>query len=345
MRIACVITTIHVPRVLALYAKYGPGVHFIVIGDRKTPDEDAVVFLQENVPNHAYYGIDAQYKLGYKCARLIPENCIQRRNIGFLEALRWGADLVVSIDDDNIPLNQLYFNDFRAGFPSWGSTDLTRWSGLLASSESGWFDVGSLLQPLSPHRGFPHDKASPPIFESVVDVQAAVSAGTCLGDPDIGAIDRISRGPTVHGLAEVLRHGVVTDPRQTWTVFNSQNTAVIRDMVPAWFMFPHVGRYDDIFASLVVQAVAREKGYHIHFGAPFVFQQRNQHNLINDLKSEMLGLEHVVHFAGILDHGVRFAADEHPARTVFKKFLEIDWFPKDAAVAALAWMDDVEKVL
>ena len=39
---------------------------------------------------------------------LIGWNCIQRRNIGFLEAYRLGAEIVASVDDDNIP------------YPDWG---------------------------------------------------------------------------------------------------------------------------------------------------------------------------------------------------------------------------------
>lgn len=333
MKIACVTTTIHVPRVLALYAKHSPEITFFIVGDRRTPDDDVVVFLQENVPNHVYYGIDAQYKLGYKCARLIPENCIQRRSIGFLEALKWGADVVVSIDDDNIPLNELYFHAFQSRL------NHRNWSGLQASSESGWFDVGQLLQPRAEHRGFPHTQRAQPVFEPIVDAQIGVAAGICLGDPDIGAVERIANGPTVHGVSEVLRAGIVVDPRQTWTVFNSQNTAVIRDLVPAWFMLPHCGRYDDIFASLVVQHIMAAKGYCVHFGAPFVWQQRNQHDLGKDLLDEIYGMVHILQISEALDKAAWPLADTIEMIRVC--YRETGLFSD----AAQAWCDDVEKVI
>lgn len=334
MRIACVTTTINVPRVLSLYTKQALGVQFFIIGDRKTPDVEVVNFLTEHVPNHAYYGIDDQYKLGYKCARLIPENCIQRRNIGFLEALKWGADVIVSIDDDNIPYAINYFDHFSY----W------QFDGMSASSESAWFDVGTLLQPQAEHRGFPHTRRSPPIFESVVDARIGVAAGVCLGDPDISAVTRIANAPIVHNVSEILQAGVVTDPKRTWTVFNSQNTAFVRDLAPAMFMFPGVGRYDDIYASLVCQRLMRYLGLFVHFGRPFVWQQRNKHDLIKDLKAEIEGMEHVLDLAARLDH-MQLSPGEHPVRTIFKNIAKLPWFPQQASEAALAWCDDCEAIL
>lgn len=365
MKIACVLTTINVPRVLALYAKHGPDVMFFVVGDRKTPDMEVVDFLTGHVPNHAYYGIDTQHRLGYKCSRLIGENCIQRRNIGFLEALKWGADIVVSIDDDNILLDSgsllhdgTYFRQIenRLG-DSYSALRVVNaqlhsfayppFSGLKASSPSGWFDVGALLQPKAEHRGFPHTKRAQPSFESVVDAKVGVAAGICLGDPDIGAVERIANGPTVHGVSEILRSGVVTDPRETWTVFNSQNTAVIRELAPAWFMFPGIGRYDDIFASLVVQRVMRETSHHVHFGRPFVWQQRNSHDLVKDLTLEIMGMQQIERFVGHLNTVAvpSNAATVDYTRAILNTLDARRCLPFEAIEAALAWCDDCEKVL
>ena len=336
MRIACITTTINVPHVLALYAKYGPDVMFFVIGDRKTPDEDVVVFLQENVPNHAYYGIDAQYKLGYKCARLIPENCIQRRNIGFLEALKWGADIVVSIDDDNIPIGD-YFSTFQKFCGA----------SIQASAASGWFDVGEMLSPRASHRGFPRIKKSPLIFNAAIAGQIGVFAGICLGDPDIDAVERIANGPTVHGVSEILRSGVVVDPKSTWTVFNSQNTAVVRELVPAWFMIPFIGRADDIFASLIVQRVMRETGLYTHFGSPFVFQQRNQHDLLKDLVNELLCMQQVLPLAKWLNDYLYMNDDKSVLSRVRRIWegMSDNILPAKSIDAAKAWCDDCEAVM
>lgn len=337
MKTALITTTVNVPQVLSLYRAYGPNARFFVALDQKTPEE-AVNFCQYDVPNTHVLFIQDQQK--WKCSELIGWNCIQRRNIALLEALKWGADIIVSIDDDNIPMNPDYFWHFEKRLDGRDS-----FNGLQAYSKSGWFDVGQLLQPSASHRGFPHDKIAVPAFMSVTGAKVGVVAGSCLGDPDISAATRIVNHPTVHGVSEVLRSGVITNPNDTWTVFNSQNTAFIRELAPAMFMLPAFGRSDDIYASLICQHVMRQKGLHVHFGPPFVWQQRNQHDLIKDLKAEILGMEHVVHLAGILDSMPTFAVDEMPARQIWRHLANVEWVPKQTVVAALAFCNDVEKVL
>ena len=67
----------------------------MVIGDTKTP--------HITLKNGEYIPAKAQNSLGFKCVEMIPWNLIQRRNIGYLVALRNGADVIATIDDDNIP--------------------------------------------------------------------------------------------------------------------------------------------------------------------------------------------------------------------------------------------------
>jgi len=46
----------------------------------------------------------------------------------------------------------------------------------------------------------------------------------------------------------------------TWSPFDSQNTALMRDAVPAYFLSPYTARYDDIWGSYIVTRIAE------HFG-------------------------------------------------------------------------------
>lgn len=336
MKTALITTTINTPHVLALYRNYGPDVRFFVAGDLKTPT--SAIELCGAMDGCAYFGVEFQKK--WKCSDLLGWNCIQRRNIALLEALRWGADSIVTIDDDNIPLDNQYFFDFQRY--CWYQP----FEGLKASSPTNWFDVGTLLQPISPHRGFPHVRKAQPYFEHVVDTKVGVAAGICMGDPDISAVTRIANGPTVHGASELLRAGIVTDPRQTWTVFNTQNTAFISELAPAMFCPPGLGRYDDIVASLVTQRIMREKGYHVHFGKPFVWQQRNAHDLTKDLIAETWGMRNIENVAAVLDALILLDRPvTEQVRQIYLVLEACNWFPTDASAAALAFCDDVEKVL
>ncbi|MDE2103161.1 MAG: DUF288 domain-containing protein [Patescibacteria group bacterium] len=336
MKVALIITTINVPRVLALYRKLGPDVAMFVAADEKTPLE-AYSFCA-NIPNCEIYSPDRQRELGYECSALIGWNCIQRRNIALLEAVKWNADFIVSIDDDNIATDLTYFGEFNFAFAGV--------NGLKASSSFGWFDPGCLLVPQTKHRGFPISIKSDPVFEPVTDAHIGVAAGLCLGDPDIDACTRIATAPIIYSVSELGRAGVVVDPHDANTVFNSQNTAFIRELAPAMFMLPGVGRYDDIYASLICQCIMRENNLHVHFGQPFIWQERNQHNLISDLRAEINGMEKVEHMANFLNACIMPSNNQiENLRGIYKTLVQAELIPQQASEAALAFLDDVEKVL
>ncbi len=345
MKTALITTTINVPAVLALYRRFDPSasVRFFVAIDEKTPM--AAIHLCDSLGN-----VEVTHRTNYKCDPLIGDNSIQRRNIALLEALKWGADIIVSVDDDNIPLDPNYFYQFEHVLAQ-------PFSGLKTDLKPGeWFDVGAFLQPPATHRGIPAQFYDvPDRFTHVIDAKIGVAAGMVLGDPDTSAVERIARSPRVSGVAEILKAGIVVDPH-THTVFNSQNTAIIRELAPAMMMSPGVGRYDDIFAGLLCQRVMRDRGLHVHFGRPFVYQQRNQHDLTKDLKAELFGMEHLVQFAEWLD-----AIDLNPTvpgkwgevrtpvlqdvATIFAHLAHEDWMPKIVSECGLAWCDDCEAVL
>ena len=338
MKLSLVTTTIHVPQLLKSMRALDPSVDFFVAGDIKTPAETAD--FCKAIPNCYYYGPQEQRDLGYACSDLIGWNCIQRRNIALLEALKSGAEAIILWDDDNAPITRDYFARFRAtlGQP---------FAGIFVRGDSGWFDVGDLLSPRASHRGFPHDVWSKWTAGHVADVKVGVAAGLCLGDPDISAATRIAVGPEVHGVSELARAGVVVDP-STRTVFNSQNVAFTRDLAPCFLMVPQFQRYDDILASLIAQRVMKEMNLAVHFGPPAIWQSRNPHNLVKDLKAEMFGMERIRDFAAWLDN---FVLSYHgnvlsPVDALYSEMAtRLSWMPTDVYALGRAWLQDLEKVL
>ncbi len=361
MKTALITTTINIPSVLALYRRFDPSeaVRFFVAIDKKTPKMGALNFL-DGLGNYCWVE-----GTSYKCDAIIGHNSIQRRNLALLEALRWGADIIVSVDDDNIPLDPNYFIKFRSLFYEWktdrpaadkvptvraftpptGDWQQASFSGLEVGSPLGWFDVGVLLQPPATHRGYPHDIDSLHRFTHVIDAKIGVAAGICLGDPDTSAVERIAKRPNVHGVSEVLKAGLVVDPK-THTVFNSQNTAIIRELAPAWSMWCGVSRYDDILASLLVQRVMRDRDYRVHFGRPFVLQERNTHDLTKDLAGELWGMQHIVEVSELLDRiDIGAGSVVEQTRRIFTAFQKHDWMPRIASEAGLAFLEDCERIL
>ena len=129
MKIALCTTTIHVPHAIHLMRKCGPDVKFFVAGDEKSPHTD-IITAQTGLGNYDYLLPGAQTK--WKCSGPIGWNTLARRNIAFLEALKWGADVIYSWDNDNIPTRPYHFVPFdgpngcstasRSPAPTAGST-------------------------------------------------------------------------------------------------------------------------------------------------------------------------------------------------------------------------------
>lgn len=337
MKTALCTTTIHVPHALKLLRKCSPDAMFFIAGDRKSPDVEITTIL-EDVSNHMYFGADWRLTNQWKCQHLIGENTLARRNIAFLEALKWGAGAIVSWDTDNYNLDLNYFSDFETvlGQP---------FNGIQATGTDNWFDAGAYLRPQAKHRGFPIQRKHQPVYSTITDAKVGVAAGLILNDPDVDAITRIVSAPDSQEVSLLMEAGVVVD-LHTWTVFNTQSVAMIRELVPAWFLMPNVGRMDDIFASLVVQRVARERNLHVHFGRPFTLQQRHPHDLIKDLRAEIDGYENVVKLTEVLDHIVlKGRSVIEDTRIIYQTLCHCAFIPERSARAGLAWLEDCEAVL
>jgi hypothetical protein len=335
MKIALITTTINVPRVLRLYRAFGADAAFFVAGDRKTPHDEVQALFASMPGDQRYLGTDAQQH--WACSDVIGWSCVQRRNVALLEALKWGAEIIVTVDDDNIPLDSGYFTRFEQALNQ-------PFNGLCAYA--GWFDSGSLLLPSVPQRGLPIGADTTCEVRSDMDLRIGVAAGACLGDPDCSAITRIAQHPTAISVAEPLRSGIAFTPAQRqWTVFNTQNAAFVRELAPAMLCAPGIGRYDDIVASMVTQRIMRERGLSIHFGQPFVWQQRNAHDLRKDLADEAWGAGHIANVAFCLDSmTIGSGSVLEQARVIWKSFPS-HVMPQRSRSAALAFLDDCEKVM
>lgn len=345
MKIALCTTTIHIPHALKLLRKCSPDVKFFVAGDRKTPHDEVFNLLQEHCNPAAYidtmtapYLVDKnEDAVSYKCSELIGWNTLARRNIAFLEALKWGADVIYSWDDDNLTIDGRHFEALQV-------LDQT-FDGISVDSAEGWFDPGQLLIPAIRHRGISYATLRSIRARPVVDISVGVVAGLVIGDPDIDATTRMEIRPDISTVHVLGSAGVVVQC-DNWTVFNSQNTAVVRELIPAWFMMPNVGRHDDIYASLIVQRVARERNLHVHFGQPFTYQQRNEHDLLLDLKAEISGMENTTKLADLLDSIIlKGRSVIEDTRTIYQTLLHCSFIPEASVRAGLAYLEDCESIL
>jgi hypothetical protein len=118
----------------------------------------------------------------------------------------------------------------------------------------------------------------------------AVNAGFWLDNPDIDALTRMERPLVVRGFSQKWPGSNIALCPGTWSPFNSQNTALMRDAVPAYFLSPYTGRYDDIWGSYILTRIAEHFEDVVSYGEPVVRQERNPHDLWRDLDVERNGM-------------------------------------------------------
>ncbi len=312
---AIVTTTIHVPTLLKKYVQNlsyhghsGQEVTFIIVGDKKTPPSAASFCKElEKSSDHAFVFFDVERQLQYlekfpKFRDFLPWNCIQRRNVGLLYAYEEGFDVITTIDDDN-----LVTSDDFLGIPGHGMTG--RIMKIIAvESSTGWFNPCSLLRERNGqifyHRGYPLEQRGTEgdsfYSTSMVEKKVVVNAGLWIDDPDIDAITRMNFPIQVVGLQPEHQARNIALMPGTWAPFNSQNTSLSREVIPAYFLSPHVGRYDDIWASYIVRVIADHLKHLVSYGHPLVRQKRNEHDLFKDLELEVMGMELTSEFCSVL---------------------------------------------
>ena len=243
-----------------------PDWKLIVVGDKKTPSN-------YNLRNGIYLSPEDQENYDKDLSDAIGWNCIQRRNFGILYAWKNGADVVATVDDDNIPYkhwgNDLLLNKkanvsyYKTNSPAFDPVSVTNYKNL-------W------------HRGFPIqilDKKSNFKKQNKI-IKADIQADFWNGDPDIDAICRMEHHPNCK-----FNNKYFPLASNKISPFNSQNTFLSKKVLPHYFLFPHIGRMDDIWASFYVTS----KNYKVVYNEPTVYQERNVHNLIKDFKDEYIG--------------------------------------------------------
>ena len=147
MKTALVTTTIHVPRILELMRRYDDDVRFFVSLDQKSEDLKNWIIEGYSVSNAAIFSPAEQEK--WKCSEIIGWNTTSRRNIALLEALKWGAEIIIYWDDDNLPMNGRYFWDFESDLLGCRNDVMTAFKS--PASTAGTISTAVLCK----HRGFP----------------------------------------------------------------------------------------------------------------------------------------------------------------------------------------------
>ena len=230
-----VTTTINAPAEALRKFAAMPDWQLVVIGDKKTPPDF-------HIDGAIYVSPEEQKKYDRDLSEALGWNVVERRNYGFLWARDMDPEVVAVVDDDNVPLENWGEQIFvgKEVEVDYYETDLVAFDPVAVTEHSHLWHRGYPPQLLAERDfGKPNRKVVTP------DVQADFWNG----DPDIDAFCRMQFKPDV--VFDAVRFPLASNKMGP---FNSENTFVSPDWLGEYFLFPHVGRFIDIWTAYYVQA-------------------------------------------------------------------------------------------
>jgi len=299
-------------------------VSFIVVGDTKSPRDFQLSGCD-------FYSIQRQQGLSFELAKVLPTKHYARKNLGYLIAIKNGAEVIVESDDDNIPM---------AGF--WDARSKNVEASLLAGK--GWVNV---YRYFTEHhiwpRGFAleHVRDELPALSASSNVECPIQQGLADDNPDVDAIYRFTLPlPIVFDQSRNVALG-----EGSICPFNSQNTTWFKDAfallyLPSYCTF----RMTDIWRSFVAQRVAWTCGWSVLFHKSTVRQERNEHNLMHDFRDEISGYTNNLELCKSLEMLELADGPENiPANMIacYRKLIELGLVGGGEMQLVEAWLSDV----
>lgn len=308
---------------------FANNISFIVVGDSKSPPS----FVLENC---RFYSLAEQKNLSLKLAEVLPERHYARKNIGYLEAIRNGATILLETDDDNYPTPDFWQ-------PRKKIIDVP-----LIENES-WVNVyhyfsDGFIWP----RGYPmeHLKKVPPEFDNLErkKVFCPIQQGLADENPDVDAVYRLTY-PLPFSFNK--NHSVALG-KGSWCPFNSQNTTWFKEVFPLLYLPTYCSfRMTDIWRSFVAQRILWENNLHLLFHGSTVWQERNEHNLLDDFKDEIPGYlnnDKIKKELEDMDLKKGFAYLGQNLRKCYQTLIALELVDKKELVLIDAWNRDFEKM-
>ena len=279
-----IITTINKPTETILKHITNVKYDVIIVGDNKTPDDYKSL-------NCIYLDVASQKKLFPELSELLPYNHYCRKNLGYLYAIKKGYKIIYETDDDNIPYdnfdNILQYNDIQ----------------MITEKNNKWINIfkyftnNAYIWP----RGFPLSllKNEPNYLIQNTDKTPSIINGLVENDPDVDALFRIicNHQDTI----QWDKNKAVLIDNANVCVFNTQNTFWLNPelficlLIPCSVSF----RYCDILRGIINNIILKKTNNYMMYTSPNVTQNRNEHNLISDFKSEY---EMYIHNETILNY-------------------------------------------
>ena len=315
-----VVTTIHDPSSSIIGVSNLRNWCLVIVGDTITPD-DAYSDLTKK--DHVFY-LSAAYQKEFLSGskskslfmQMMPFKSFARKNIGYLFAINYGAQIIFDFDDDNIlmpledgetippPLLHFGTNTSRVS-----PTILLKF---LKSNQTVVLDQHDDDRPLAfnpyIHMGASHENSWPRGFP-INDLENNFMNGTkldtaevgdlsqssigviqslCNGDPDTDAVFRMTRPDSTDFTFERSAKSLpLLIPSNMYTPYNAQATTHLYSAF--WGLYLPItvpGRVTDIWRSYITQRIMKDVGLYVMYTPPIVHHARSAHDYLSDFVAE-----------------------------------------------------------
>ncbi len=313
MKAIAVITTINFPT--AAVKKVASLLPVIIVADKKTPKN-------WQLKNTTLIPFDGGF----------PQNHYARKNIGYLEAIKEGAEIIYDTDDDNTP-NENW--EIRS----------EKFEGV-SINEKGWYNVyhhftDEVIWP----RGFSLRHLSKEINVVVIDTKICdcpIQQGLANLSPDVDAIWRLTNNRELY-FENICSVELLP---KAWCPFNSQTTWWYPAAYPLMYLPVYATfRMTDIWRSFVAQRCLWQIGKGVAFHSPAeVYQDRNPHDLMKDFEDEVSGYLNNERIVAALE-ALTLSNDMcENLYWCYRELVRINVLPEAELESVSKWITDIRKI-
>lgn len=325
MKRTIVITSIFNPTEAVLAFSKIEDYQLIVVGDKKTPDD-------WHCNNVDYISVKQQESLEFELSKVLPYNHYCRKMLGYLKAIKNGADYIVDTDDDNIPKVTWKFPEFEGKYDC-------------ISGDRGFVNIYQLYTAQKIWaRGLPLALINKQ-FELEKDLtskncKVGIWQGLADEDPDVDAIYRLTNDTPCY--FEERKPVVLS--KGTISPFNTQNTMIRKVLFPLMYLPTYVTfRFTDILRGLVAQPIMWLYGYQLGFINATVIQKRNPHDYMKDFISEIPMYSSCERVIDLVSNSIsKSESIETNLYNAYKSLLKENIVCDKEMTTLVAWLKDLE---
>ena len=327
---ALVITSISAPnKALKDYAIecQKRSIDFILMGDIASPSDFELKGCD-------FYGLGRQEKLPFWLAEIAPQKSYSRKNLGYLQAIKSGAEIILETDDDNHALPAF-----------WNKRNLIQ-NGIVIKNDS-WVNVYKYFTDINIWpRGFALEYLADALPElqqiENANIISPIQQGLTNENPDVDAMYRLILPlPVNFNTGTNILLGA-----KTWCPFNSQNTTWFKEAFPLMYLPSFCSfRMTDIWRSFVAERICWQNGWHILFHSATVRQERNVHDLMKDFADEIPGYTQNKKLCEILEKlDIKPGKDNIPGNLVkcYNALIENGIIGEGEIQLLDAWIEDLD---